>query len=160
MADTSAQHRAEEWVVSQFLPKHFKAHTFVGRKLTLKWGGEFAFDAVSEDGKIVGLVSTGASRTETGRPAIGKYLKLKADALYLLNVKGAMQLFMVFTEESMLKHFEKERQAGRFPPQIDLLYARLPASIHTHVLRARRAASVEVSPNMKAWPNTGTPKRG
>jgi len=149
MADTSAQHSAEEWVVSHFLPRHFKGISFRGRKLTVKWGGQFAFDAVSDDGKIVGLISTSASRTASGKAAIAKYQKLKADALYLLNVIGAKQLFMIFTEESMLSHFEKERQSGRFPPEIALLHASLPEKIHVHVLGARRAASIETSPKGK-----------
>ena len=107
MADTTAQHAAEQWVVSEFLARHFPGVKFVGRKLTLKWGGLFAFDAVSGDGKIVGLISTSAARTAGGKAAIAKFQKLKADALYLLHVVGAERLVMIFTEESMLRHFEK-----------------------------------------------------
>lgn len=115
MADTRAQHIAEQWVVSEFLPNHFSGVKFVGRKLSLKWGGLFAFDAVSEDGKIVGLVSSSAARTAGNKAATAKFQKLKADALYLLHVVGAERLIMIFTEESMLKHFEKEKKSGRVP---------------------------------------------
>lgn len=146
MADTSAQHIAEEWVVSHFLSEHFEGKLFSGRKLTLKWGGQFAFDAVSEDGKIVGLISTSAARTAGGKAAIAKFQKLKADALYLLNVNGAGQLLMIFTEESMLKHFEKEKKSGRFPPEIQFLLAPLPEEIRAQVLAARDVASAETSP--------------
>lgn len=145
MADTSAQHSAEKWVVTHFLPEHFEGTSFSGRKLTLKWGGQFAFDAVSQDGKIVGLVSTSAARTAGGKAAIAKFQKLKADALYLLNVNGAEQLLMIFTEDSMLKHFEKEQKSGRFPPEIAFLLAPLPEDIHACVLAARHIASAETS---------------
>ncbi len=145
MADTSAQHVAEEWIVSHYLADHFAGKSFSGRKLTLKWGGQFAFDAVSEDGKIVGLISTSAARTATGNAAIGKILKLKADALYLLNVRGVEQRFMIFTENSMIEHFEKEKQSGRFPPEIEFLLAVLPENINKLVLKARRVASDETS---------------
>jgi len=115
MANTSAQHIAEKWIVSNFLPVHFKGTSFSDRKLTLKWGGQFSFDAVSEDGKIVGLISTSAARTAGGKAAIAKFQKLKADALYLLNVNDAGQLLMIFTEDSMLKHFEKQKKIWTLP---------------------------------------------
>lgn len=150
MADTSAQHVAEEWVVSRFLCKRFEGETFTGRKLPLKWGGQFAFDAVSEDGKIVGLISTSAARTAGGKAATAKFQKLKADALYLLHVVGAKRLVMIFTEESMLRHFEKERKSGRFPPEIEFVLALLPDDIHAQVLSARHSASVETSPRIVA----------
>lgn len=149
MADTSAQHAAEEWVVSYFLPDHFRGRSFAARQLLLKWGGQFAFDAVSDDGTVVGCVSTSESRTASGRSAIGKYQKLKADALYLLHVLGARQIFLVFTEDSMWNHFRKEQQSGRFPPEIELLYVSLPENIHNHVLEARRVASGETTPIAK-----------
>ena len=150
MADTSAQHIAEQWVVSEFLPSYFSGVKFVGRKLSLKWGGQFAFDAVSEDGMIVGLVSTSAARTAGGRAAIAKLQKLKADALYLLHVVGAEHFAMIFTEESMGKHFEKEKKSGRFPPEIEFVHAPLPEYIHAQVLAARHLASTETSPRRAA----------
>lgn len=150
MADTSAQHVAEEWVVSQFLPMQFDGEAFAGRKLPLKWGGQFAFDAVSKDGKIVGLISTSAARTAGGKAATAKFQKLKADAFYLLHVIGAKRLALIFTEESMFLHFEKERKSGRFPPEIEFVFAPLPELIHAKVLAARHAASVVTSPRRAA----------
>lgn len=146
MADTSAQQIAEQWVVAEFLRNHFSGVKFVGRKLLLKWGGLFAFDAVSEDGKIVGLVSTSATRTAGGKAAIAKFQKLKADALYLLHAVGTERLIMIFTEESMLRHFEKEKKSGRFPPEVEFIHAPLPEYIHARVLAARHVASAETSP--------------
>lgn len=146
MADTSAQHSAEKWVVTRFLPERFKGTSFLGRKLTLEWGGQFAFDAVSEDGKIVALISTSAARTAGGKPAVAKFQKLKADALYLLNVIGAEELIMIFTEDSMLRHFEKEQKSCRFPPEIKFMLATLPEDIHSRVLASRKIASAETSP--------------
>jgi hypothetical protein len=146
MADTSAQHNAEKWVAAHFFPERLKGTSFSGRKLTLKWGGQFAFDAVSEDGKIVGLISTSAALTVSGKAAMAKFQKLKADALYLLNVIGAEQLLMIFTEDSMSKHFEKEKKSGRFPPEIIFMHALLPEEIHALVLASRQIASAETSP--------------
>lgn len=146
MADTSAHRIAEEWVTSHFLKEKFRGTDFSGRKLTLKWGGQFAFDAVSKDGKIVALVSASPARTANGNVAAGPVRKLKADALYLLHVVGAERLLLIFTEDSLLKTFEKERDSGRFPPEIELLAAPLPKEIQSQVLAARRLASLETSP--------------
>jgi hypothetical protein len=146
MANTSAQLAAERWIVTHYLPKHFEGLVFNGRKLKVKWGGKFAFDAVSSDGAIVGLISTSAARTASGKAATAKYQKLKADALYLLNVVGAKRLFMVFTEKSMQAYFEKEMKAGRFPSEIERLHTVLPKEIHEEVIEARRIASAETTP--------------
>lgn len=146
MANTSAQLLAEQWVVSHFLPDRYDGLFFEPRKLKLVWGGEFAFDAVSSDGKIVVLVSTSAAKTASGKQAIAKFQKLKADALYLLNVKAARELVMVFCDDSMQKHFIKERERGRFPPEIKLHYAKLPADLQVLVHQSRQIASAETSP--------------
>ena len=146
MANTPAQLDAERWIVSNFLPQNFDGLAFEGKKLKVKWGGEFAFDAVSFDGTIVGLISTSAAHTASGKSAIAKFQKLKADALYLLNVTGARRLFMVFTERTMLTHVEKEKLSGRFPPEIEFLHVTLPEEIHVRVIEAGRIASAETTP--------------
>jgi hypothetical protein len=146
MANTTAQLAAERWVVMQCLPEHFKGVSFSGRALQVKWDGKFAFDAASNDGKIIGLISTSAAHTSSGKSAIAKFQKLKADALYLLNVAGAERLFMVFTGKSMLAHFEKEKTSGRFPPEIEFLHVTLPEEIQAQVIEAMRVASAETTP--------------
>lgn len=146
MANTSAQRIAETWVTRHYLSQQYDGLIFTSKKLKLRWGGEFAFDAVSEDGKIVCLVSTSASRTASGKLAMAKFQKLKADALYLLNVVGAEQLLMIFTEESMFNYFDKETKNGRFPPEVIRRYVQLPNEIHALVLEARKVASAETTP--------------
>ena len=149
MADTSANHRAEQWVVEKFLPKKFKGQTFAKRNLTLKWGGQFEFDAVSPDGRVVGVVSTSAARTAGNKPAAGPIRKIKSDALYLLHAANAEKLFMAFTEVSLMQTFEKERDTGRFPPEIELLLAPLPPDLQADVLSTRAVASLETSPKTR-----------
>jgi hypothetical protein len=84
MADTTVQGKIELWIVENELGQFFGGRTFSKRKVPLKWGGAFEFDAVSADGRVVVCVSTSCCRTASGRNAIGKFHKLKADALYLL----------------------------------------------------------------------------
>jgi hypothetical protein len=146
MADTRAQHQAEQWVVQQGLASLFPGVSFAKRKVKLTWGGEFEFDAVSPDGKIVGAVSTSAARTASGKGAAAKYQKLKTDALYLLHAHEVERRVIVFTELAMLQYFEKQRELGRFPPEIELRYIALPPDMHTLVSEARQVASRETSP--------------
>lgn len=144
MANTQPQLQAELWVVTQYLPNHFKKQ-FKGKSIPLTWGGCFNFDAVSEDGEIIACISTSAAKTVSGKSAAGKYHKIKADALYLLNANNAKKRFLIFTEKDMYSHFLKEKEAGRFPLEIELLFVELPETINQKVLEAKKLASKEVS---------------
>lgn len=148
MADTRVQRRVEEWIVERELPAIYGA-SFSKRTLSLSWGGVFEFDAVSADGKIVACISTSGCRTATGRNAVGKYHKIRADALYLLHAIHTTKLALPFTDPGMLAHFEKERARGRFPPAdvIELRLVTLPATLAADLQLATRSASVEVSPS-------------
>ena len=101
MADTSINLEAERWVVENGLLSYLPGKKFAKKKIDLTWGGKFEFDAVSEDGDIVAVVSTSAARTAAGKSAIGKYQKIKTDALYLLHIKNEARRVMVFTEPCM-----------------------------------------------------------
>jgi hypothetical protein len=148
MADTTVQGRVERWIVENELPRSFGGTAFSKRRVQLTWGGEFEFDAVSADGAVVVSVSTSCCKTSTGRNAIGKYHKLKADALYLLHALNATRRAMVFTDAGMLAHFQKERSRGRFPPEgaIELISANLPDDLACELQEATRSASLELSP--------------
>jgi hypothetical protein len=58
---------------------------------------------------------------------------------------------MVFTEKSMHAHFEKEKKAGRFPPEIEFIHVALPEEIHAKVMESRRIASAETTPIKKEY---------
>lgn len=146
MADTSAQKRAERWIVQHFLPGQFGGLAFEEQKVPLRWGGLFAFDAVSNDRGIIGLVSTSSAKTSGGKLATAKIQKLKCDTLYLTNIDNPCRKLLVFSELSMLQQFQKEALAGRFPKEIELLHAQLPEEIYAQVVAARLEAQREVSP--------------
>ena len=146
MADTSINHEAERWIVGTGLSAYFPDTKFTPVKLKLTWGGVFAFDAVSEDGKIVVAISTSAARTATGKLATAKYQKLKTDALYLLHLASAARTIMVFTEACMQAYFSKAAASGRFPTTIELLHIALPPELQERVIATRVLASRETSP--------------
>lgn len=146
MADTSINHEAERWIVATGLAQHWPGMLFSPKKLKLMWGGEFAFDAVSADGRLVVAVSTSAARTATGKLATAKYQKLKTDALYLLHIESVARKIMVFTEPCMREYFVQQAKSGRFPPNIELIHIPLPAELQSKVEATRARASQETSP--------------
>ena len=139
MADTTSMNRAEAFVrLKVFGPK------YSARRLLLRWGGNFAFDAVSPDGKTVALISTSAARTAGGNLATGKIKKLIADALFLIFAARVKRRVMVFTERSMFAEFRKYQEAGRFPPGIELIHFPLPRSHRERVRDARLVSRREL----------------
>lgn len=151
MADTRVQHNVERWIVEHELQRVY-GKPFSKRRVPLTWGGSFEFDAVSADAKIIACVSTSCCQTASGRNAIGKFHKIKADALYLLHATATERLVLVFTDSGMLAHFEKERTHGRFPPGtvIELRLIELPQTLADELRLATLVASVEVSPGLKS----------
>lgn len=147
MADTKSQKNAENWIVRCFLPERYDGLEFEEKKVSLIWGGSFAFDAVSADQSIIGLVSTSAARTPSGKLGTAKIQKIKCDTLYLTNTKSPCRKILIFSEKSMFEHFQKEADAGRFPKEVELMYAKLPEEIQKLVLNAREVAQSEVMPS-------------
>lgn len=150
VADTRPQGIVEDWIVRNVLPSRY-ARLFTKRVVPLTWGGSFEFDAVSDDGKIVVCVSTSCCRTAGGRPAVGKYHKIRADTLYLLNARGTERRVLVFTDPGMFTHFRAEQKRGRFPEAsaIELECVEIPPELAAALLKATQIASVEVSPTSK-----------
>jgi len=148
MADTRVQKKAEGWVLNQFLPSLYGV-PFANRKVLLNWGGKFDFDAVSQDGTIVGNISTSSAKTAGAKLAVGKIQKIKADTLYLLYAQGANQRLLIFTEMDMHQFFEKEAKNGRFPKGVKLVHAQLPTVLQQEIEIARRVASEETSPQRR-----------
>jgi hypothetical protein len=145
MANTKAQKIAQQWIVTEYLPKQFNQQ-FEEKSIDLVWGGKFKFDAVSEDRSVIANISTSAAKTAKGKQATGKFHKIHSDALYLLYSKGATKRLLIFTEKDLREHFLAEQRSGRFPSEIDLVYVELPASLRSQVKLVRFLASQEVTP--------------
>ncbi len=146
MADTKAQNEAEFWIRRTALQERFDQQ-FTKRSLVLKAGGEFSFDAVSEDGKIVAAISTSLGTRSSGGDATAKLMKIRSDVLwfYLLQREPERKL-LVFTEQSMIDLIERERKKGRFPSEFEVLKFDLPKEIADRVAESRRLAIEEMSP--------------
>jgi hypothetical protein len=124
MADsTRATKEVENWVRNEFLQKKYH-QVFAKRKLGVQSGGEFECDAVSEDGKIVCLISTSPGKTAE---VLGK-IREKALWVISLNEKPETIVF-AFTDKSMVELIKQEKENGRFPKHIKTLLVKLPAGL-------------------------------
>ncbi|PYO63146.1 MAG: hypothetical protein DMD28_03060, partial [Gemmatimonadetes bacterium] len=80
MADTITQRRAEQWIREVWLPSVFR-QTFRKQPVRLTSGGEFEFDAISSDRRVIVTVSTSRHHTNSGRRGAGKLNKIRSDIL-------------------------------------------------------------------------------
>ena len=146
MADTKAQTEAEFWIRRHALQEKF-GQQFTKRSLVLTTGGEFSFDAVSDDGKIVAAISTSVGTRSSGGDATTKLLKIRSDVLWFYMLERVPERkLLVFSEQSMIDLIEKEKKKGRFPLDLEIVKVELPEEIAARVAESQRIASEEVSP--------------
>jgi hypothetical protein len=118
---------------------------FRRERLRLESGGVFDFDAVSSDDQVVASISTSGGKTSSGKLAVGKLHKLRADMLFLIMVNAERRL-MVLTEPDMYELCLKEQNGGRVPTGIEFHLVALPLELKNKLVKAREAASLEVRP--------------
>ncbi len=146
MANTNAQVEAEKWIRENELPRIY-GQIFRQRNLWLKSKGEFKFDAVSDDNKIVAVISTSSAVTMNRKAGTGKLLKIRADAYwFLMLAEKPERCVFVFTESSMIDLINEERKKGRFSEEFEVIKVELPNEIADRVYESRRVASDEVKP--------------
>jgi hypothetical protein len=144
MADTSAQRQVAEWIRDTWLPRAFGAR-FEHRPVALSSGGQYQFDAVSQDGGTVVTISTSTARTESGKLGIGKVTKIRSD-LYFLLLAHTNRRLALFTDGDMHQQWLKEREKGRVPNSIEFHLVELPPDLQALLVESRAIASREVTP--------------
>ena len=144
MADTRVQLQVEDWIRKHWMPKKY-GQSFYRERVRLSSGGVFDFDAVSTDEKTVATISTSGAKTATGKPAVGKALKVRSDIFFLL-LAEAEERICVLTEEDMYDFWLRELDAGRVPPTVKFALADIPAELREKLSTSRQKASREVSP--------------
>ena len=144
MADTRVQLEVEDWVRENWMPGQF-GQSFYRNRVKLSSGGVFDFDAVSDDRSIAACISTSGSKTSGGKHAVGKLLKIRSDMFFLLLATGLKRRLVILNELDMHETCLKEQNGGRVPPEIEFHLARIPDELHERLVRARAAASREVT---------------
>ena len=143
MADTKAQKEAENWIRDKFLPKKY-GQSFREKNLDLQSRTQFKFDAVSDDGEIVAMISASAGFTSSGKVDTDELMKVRSDALRFLMLEARPQKrLMIFTDQSMIDIVKDEKKKGRFPKELEILKVKLPADLAARVAESQRTASEE-----------------
>jgi hypothetical protein len=141
MADTRIQLEVEDWVRRHWMTPQLGTR-FSRERLPLRSGGVFDFDAVSEDGSVVAVISTSGAKTSNGKHGSGKILKLRSDMLFLTMVDAKRRL-VVLTENDMYDQCKKEAAGGRVPPEIEFACAAIPEELRSRLVAAQKKASRE-----------------
>ena len=144
MADTRTQRTAEQWIRDTWLPGVLQ-QTFRKQRVRLTPGGEFEFDAVSRDRRVIVTVSTSRHHTSSGGRGAGKLNKIRSDILFLTLAKARRRI-VVLTESDMFRTCQSQKTAGRLPSSVEFLLAKIPVGLASRLRRARRRSAREVSP--------------
>jgi hypothetical protein len=144
VADSRVQLEVEDWIRDTPLRTTF-GQRFHRERVRLSSGGLFDFDGVSDDRKVVVSVSTSGASTATGKLAVGKLTKIRADVLFLLLAEAEHRV-LCLSEQDMFQLCQKEMRAGRLPKEVQVLRVELPSELDQRLKAARKAASDEVRP--------------
>ena len=130
MADsTIATKDVENWIRSEFLQKKYN-QAFAKRKLGVQSGAEIEFDAVSEDGTIICIISTSPVKTVDGLFDTGALANVREKALWTISLNEKPEtIVFACTDKSMFELVKKEKDNGRFPKQIKTFLVKLPADL-------------------------------
>lgn len=145
MADTSVQGEVACFICDSVLPVRY-GQPFSRERIRLSSGGDHSFAAVSADRRIVGTICTGAASTASGKLAVGKLNKVRAD-LYFLLLAEADRKFVVAVQPIMRGLLTAERdEYKRIPSSIEIVEADIPSDLADRLRRSQADASAEVSP--------------
>jgi hypothetical protein len=123
---TIATKDVENWIRNEFLPNKY-GQAFAKRKLGVQSGAEIEFDAVSEDGTIICIISTSSVKTADGQFDTSALADVREKALWTISLNEKPEtIVFACTDKSMLDLVKKEKDKGRFPKQIKTLLVKLP----------------------------------
>lgn len=145
MHDTKAQVEAEQWIRDQYLPMKY-GQPFGKKSLELQSRAQAKFDAVSDDGEIVAVISTKVGFTSGGRKNEDELNQTRSAALRFLMLDYIpKERLMIFTEQSMIDLVKDEKKRDRFPKALKIVKVKLPPDIADRLEESRRIDSEDVS---------------
>lgn len=112
MADTTKIKTVIEPYIQNWLSTKFPGHIFKEKLVMLSTGSSYRFDAVAEDGSIVGAILCNRPKTRTGRENTGAVRKARNDVDSLKLLPTAVKKLMVFTDAGFRELVS--RRAARF----------------------------------------------
>jgi hypothetical protein len=112
------------------------------RSLRLKSGGEFSFDAVSPDEKIVVSIKSSRGTTRGGKPTTGAIKAAIAD-LYYLSLVDADRRILAVTDIGFYERLSRDLRQ-RIAPGLELKHVPLPPELDQKVRATLDRASAEM----------------
>lgn len=143
MASSTIPSEVETWIREEWLPQRFR-RSFTKKKVRLESGGEFEFDAVSDDDEVVANISTSSLKTASGNVGSGKIHKVRSDIYFLLLAPSAKKL-MLLTDSDMHEAWLKQIDYGRVPDSIQIRCVEIPNLLREKLRAAQTRASDEVT---------------
>lgn len=142
MANTTKIKTEIEPYIQNWLSTYFHEHVFKEKAVTLLTGSSYRFDAVAEDGSIVGAILCNRPRTRTGRENTGAVHKALGDINYLKLLPAGVKKLMVFTDAGCCDLIR--RRATRLGTEsIDMVVCTLPPDLEKLLGEILDAASNE-----------------
>lgn len=128
MANTTKIKTVIEPYIQNWLSTKFPGHIFKEKLVTLSTGSSYRFDAVAEDGFIVGAILCNRPKTRTGRENTGAVHKARNDVDSLKLLPAVVKKLMVFTDAGFCELVS--RRAARFGTEsIDMIVCILPPNL-------------------------------
>jgi hypothetical protein len=141
MGDTIVLGREVEDAVRIALRREFGVE-FTKKKLPLKSGGEFSFDAVSPDNRIVVSIKASRGRTRGGKPTTGAVKAAIAD-LYYLTLVNADRRILAVTDIGFYDRLSHDLQQ-RVAPGLEIKHIPLPSDVEQEAQATLDRASREM----------------
>jgi hypothetical protein len=133
MADNKAQIEAVNWIRETYLPKKY-GQSFRQKNLELQSRAQAKFDAVSDDGEVVAVISLNVGFTSGGRKNEDELNQTRSAALRFLMLDYIpKERLMIFTEQSMIDLVKDEKKRDRFPKALKIVKVKLPADLAARV---------------------------
>ena len=128
MADTTKIKTVIEPNICNWLSARFPGHVFKEKPVPLTTGSSYRFDAVAEDGSIVGAILCNRPKTRTGRENTGAVLKARDDVNYLKLLPATVKKLMIFTDAGCCE-LVRRRAARLGTESIDMMVCTLPHNL-------------------------------
>jgi len=128
VVDTTKIKTVIEPYIQNWLSTCFLGHVFKKKPVPLTTGSSHRFDAVAEDGSIVGAILCNRPRTRTGRENTGAVRKARNDVTFLKLLPSVVKKLMIFTDAGCCDLIR--RRAARLGTEsIDMMVCTLPPNL-------------------------------
>jgi hypothetical protein len=145
LTDTNKIKKIIEPYIRNWLSIQFPGHIFK-EKTVFIGSGEHKFDAVAEDGSIIGAILCNRPKTRSGNENTGAVRKALNDISYLKLLSKNVKKFMIFTDSDCCDLIRR-RSARLDTGNISMVVCKLPARLELLLLSILNAASSEQKSN-------------